>query len=308
MSHLNAAAAATNRPTASIVLPAWLLVLLVSDLPDIVLHHSGFGPAPSWLFWVKLAVIVAFALVTLVVRAVRSLLSFAWVLAVFYLALGGTGMIRRTQWFQSSFNFEGVSFVRGYCAVYALDIIVALAVIVALMVVKRSRCAIFLVKGDTSAPIEPVRWLGIKQGESWRLFGWIFALVAGLGVAVPTVLGMQPSGGMLLRALPLLPAALLFAAINAFTEEVYFRSSFLATLPEAVGRSHALLMTVLFFGLAHYLSGSPPGIPGAVMTGFLAFLLGKAMLETRGMLWPWFIHFVPDVVIFVSYALLFVNR
>jgi hypothetical protein len=44
------------------------------------------------------------------------------------------------------------------------------------------------------------------------------------------------------------------------------------------------------------------------MTGFLAFLLGKSMLETRGLAWPWFIHFVPDVVIFASYAVLWVQR
>jgi hypothetical protein len=40
------------------------------------------------------------------------------------------------------------------------------------------------------------------------------------------------------------------------------------------------------------------------MTGFLAWLIGKSMLETGGFLWPWFIHFVPDVVVFASYALL----
>jgi len=153
-----------------------------------------------------------------------------------------------------------------------------------------------------------VRWLGIRQGESWRTFGWIFALAAGLGVLIPTALGLRLSAEVLLRALPLLPAVLLFAAVNAFTEEVYFRASFLATLPDVIGRGHALLMTAVFFGLAHYLGGSPPGVVGVAMTGFLAFLLGKAMLETRGMLWAWFIHFVPDVVIFASYAVLFVQK
>ncbi len=44
------------------------------------------------------------------------------------------------------------------------------------------------------------------------------------------------------------------------------------------------------------------------MTGFLAWILGKSMLETRGLLWPWFIHFVPDVVIFASYAVLWTGR
>jgi membrane protease YdiL (CAAX protease family) len=63
------------------------------------------------------------------------------------------------------------------------------------------------------------------------------------------------------------------------------------------------LINVAFFGLAHWLAGSPGGILGFAMTGFLAFLLGKAMLETKGFLWSWIIHFFPDVVIFFSYAL-----
>jgi hypothetical protein len=28
------------------------------------------------------------------------------------------------------------------------------------------------------------------------------------------------------------------------------------------------------------------------------------MLETRGIAWPWLMHFLPDVVVFFSYALL----
>ena len=34
------------------------------------------------------------------------------------------------------------------------------------------------------------------------------------------------------------------------------------------------------------------------MAGFLGWLLGKAMLETHGLAWPWFIHFVQDVLTF----------
>jgi uncharacterized protein len=34
------------------------------------------------------------------------------------------------------------------------------------------------------------------------------------------------------------------------------------------------------------------------MAGFLGWFLGKAMVETRGLFWPWFIHFVHDVLIF----------
>jgi hypothetical protein len=157
------------------------------------------------------------------------------------------------------------------------------------------------------APIEPVRWLGIKAGESWKAFGWIFTGAAALAVFIPTILAIAPSGDTIRRALPLVPAALLFAAINAFTEEAYFRTSFLSTLHEVIGKTHTLLLTLVFFGLSHWLWGSPPGIIGFLMTGFLAWLIGKSMLETKGILWPWIIHFVPDAVVFISYALLFVQ-
>jgi len=37
--------------------------------------------------------------------------------------------------------------------------------------VKRKRVAFFLTRGDWQAPVEPVKWLGIKTGESWKVFG-----------------------------------------------------------------------------------------------------------------------------------------
>ncbi len=46
---------------------------------------------------------------------------------------------------------------------------------------------------------------------------------------------------------------------------------------------------------------------GFLMTGFLAWVLGKAMLETKGFFWPWLIHFLPDVVIFYAYAIAWVR-
>ena len=167
--------------------------------------------------------------------------------------------------------------------------------------------AFFLVKGQLDAPIGRSAGWGSRPGESWKTFGWIFAAVAALASSSRPSSASHPRRETILRALPLLPVALLLAAINAFTEEAYYRASLLSTLHETVGKTHALLLTVVFFGLGHWLYGSPPGIVGFLMVGFLAWLLGKSMLETKGILWPWFIHFLPDVVIFISYALLFVQ-
>jgi membrane protease YdiL (CAAX protease family) len=289
-----------------LLIVAWGVMLIVSDLPDILITRMG-GSIPAWMFWAKAGFLAVFLGLTLLWKAFRPLRQYALVLLALFLALGLTSLVRGTAWFQGCFNHAGISFFAGYAAVMVLDILVALAVIAVLWLMKRDRAAFFLVKGRMNAPIQPIRWLGIKAGASWKTFGWIFAGAAALSVFVPTILGIAPSGKTLLRALPLVPAAVLFAAVNAFTEEAYFRASFLSTLHEAIGKTQTLLITLVFFGLAHWLYGSPPGLVGFLMTGFLAWLIGRSMLETKGILWPWIIHFAPDVVIFISYALLFVR-
>jgi len=290
----------------TMILTAWAVMLAVSDLPDILVTTLG-GAIPPWMLWAKAGFLAAFLVLTLAWKAIRPLWQYAVIFLVLFLSLSLTDLIRNTDWFQSSFNYVGVSFFTGYVAVFVLDIIVALLVLAALWLMKRDRKAFFFVKGQMDAPIEPIRWLGVKAGESWKAFGWIFAAVAALAVAIPTILGIAPSGETFLRALPLLPVVLLLAAVNAFTEEAYYRCSLLSTLHETIGKTHTLFLTVVYFGLEHWLYGSPPGLLGFLMVGFLAWLLGKAMLETKGFLWPWFIHFVPDAVIFFSYALLFVQ-
>ncbi|MBM3308422.1 MAG: CPBP family intramembrane metalloprotease [Candidatus Eisenbacteria bacterium] len=283
---------------------AWAVMLAVSDLPDIVVASLGRA-APAWAFWAKAAFLAAFLALTLVWRRVRPLRQYALVLLVLFLALGLTSFLRGTARFQGSFNYAGVPFFTGYAAIMTLDVLVAAAIVAVLWFMKRDRRAFFLARGRLDAPVGPIRWLGIRGGESWRALGWIFGGAAGLAVLVPTVIGIAPTRDMVVRALPLVPAAVLFAAINAFTEETYFRASILSTLHDVIGETQTLLIAAVFFGLAHWLHGSPPGPAGSLMTGFLAWLIGRSMLETRGMLWPWFIHFVPDVVIFVSYALMF---
>jgi hypothetical protein len=285
---------------------AWVGMLILSSLPDILFQYLT-GQVPAWIDQAKLAGLILFLFIVLGWRRVRPLWQYALVLLVFYLTYVITQGIYQSSWWQTRFGGEDVSFFIGFWGIFILDFVIALAVIAVLWMMKRHRQDFFLTRGRLDAPIKPVLWLGIREGESWRTFGWIFAVVASLLVAIPTLLVMHPTLETLLLALPLLPAALFFAAINAFNEEIYFRASLLSTLPEVIGSSQAMLITITMFGLAHYLYGSPPGVIGFLMTGFLAFLLGKSMLETRGFTWPWFIHFLPDAVVFFSYAVAFVR-
>ena len=82
-------------------------------------------------------------------------------------------------------------------------------------------------------------------------------------------------------------------------EEVSYRSSLLAPLHKFVGKQHALALTAVFFGLAHYAGGVPLAtLPTIFMTGFLGWFMAKAMLESKGFFWTWLIHFIADIPVF----------
>lgn len=95
---------------------------------------------------------------------------------------------------------------------------------------------------------------------------------------------------------------LLAAALNAFNEEMSYKASFLSVLEEPVGKSQSLLLMAAYFGIGHYY-GIPYGTVGVLMAAFLGWLLGKSMLETRGLAWAWFLHLLQDILIFSFLAI-----
>lgn len=179
----------------------------------------------------------------------------------------------------------------------ALKLLITLVIIAALYWMFRKRERFFLCLGNRSAPARPVFWLGIGNGESWKKVGTRFALFLSLGTLVFLVIAGRPPVDIVMKAVPFLPAILLAAALNAFYEEMTYKASFLAVLEEVVGRNQALWMMAAFFGIWHFY-GIPYGIIGVAMASFLGWFLGKSMLETRGLIWAWFLHFCQDVLIF----------
>ena len=291
-----------KRSNSLVLIFAWMVVLLVSDLPN-VLFVKFLEVEPPWLPWAKIGVLLVALVLCLLLEAIRPLWQFAVVFLVFSLANMGVDWVYYSDFWQNRFYGETISYTASYISFQILDVIRALLVIAALWWVKRNRLDFYLAKGQLDAPIEPVRWLGIGKGESWRVFGWIFTGCAALAIVIPLALYVPLTAEAFSRALPLLPVAILLAGLNAFAEEAYYRASMLSTLTDVLGKNQSLLLACVFFGLAHFLYGSPPGFIGFALTGFLAFLLGKSMLETKGMLWAWVMHFVPDVFIFFSYAM-----
>lgn len=278
------------------ILVAWALTLLVSLLPNIIFKEL-FGLEAPWLYWVKLGILGAAAFVSIFWRALKPLHNFAFILLVIFVAEELFQRLRSSALWQGWFGGDSAPFIQSMLSTQLIRFAVALTIILALLSLGYRRQDFFLQLGKLDAPIQPVRWLGFSKPDPWTRFGGQFAIYISLGLLLFLVLGGRPTPALLLQALPMLPAVLFFAVLNAFNEEMTYRASLLATLENGVGAQHALWIAVAFFGIGHYY-GVPYGVIGVLMASFLGWLLGKAMLETRGFFWAWFIHFLQDVLIF----------
>jgi hypothetical protein len=184
----------------------------------------------------------------------------------------------------------------------SLRLVVTLLIILTLLLLGKKRRDFFLMRGDIDAPVEPIRWLGVRPGMRWKKFGFWLTIFLSLGTLAFLIIAGRPPLDIALQALPFLPAILLAAALNAFNEEMTYKASFLSVLESPVGPRQALYMVAAFFGIGHFY-GVPYGVVGVLLAGFLGWILGKSMLETRGLFWAWFIHFWQDVWIFSFLAI-----
>jgi hypothetical protein len=78
---------------------------------------------------------------------------------------------------------------------------------------------------------------------------------------------------------------------------VYF--NVVTALDGIFSRPTIYMISALIFGVPHYF-GVSGGLMGALMAGFLGWLLAKSIAETEGIFWAWFIHFLQDVIIFTG--------
>jgi len=158
--------------------------------------------------------------------------------------------------------------------------------VTALLIMGKRRQDFFLAKGNL---------------KKWKRPGIIIAL----SIMVLTFLFFDydlPSAAIL-KALPLMPAALLFAALAAFDEEVRSRATLLPHLYDVVGKNHAIMITAFYFGMGHYFGGVPSGVEGFFIAGALGWLYATMMLETRGVFMPWLNHFLTNIPTFIFWAI-----
>ncbi|MFS0868700.1 CPBP family intramembrane glutamic endopeptidase [Paenibacillus xylanilyticus] len=207
-------------------------------------------------------------------------------------------------WFRSSPLLALEIFER---AIYNLEIsyqvtVLLLAVIVIGIVYgvagKDGLAYLNLTKRD--GKIRPEPWIGIKpkETETWKNLGLNFAIVITLVTAVVIYFQVVHGGNVSLKLYPGVILILVFALMNAFSEEIIFRFSFVAVVSRyGLSPYVAQGLAAAIFGVVHYF-GNPGGVLGVLMAAFIGWFLAKSMLETKGFFWALTIHFLQDVVIF----------
>lgn len=185
----------------------------------------------------------------------------------------------------------------------SIQLLIALGALVILFRLGYRRSDLFMRAGSPSRSCEPTWVVGLRTERSWYRAG----VAVGVLLLGPLVLFLLAGGATYefgtyppTELAVLVPVILVVAAMNAFTEEAIFRAIPAAELTEAVGKSAALFLMSAFFGLAHYY-GTPGGPLGVLMTGFLAWMLAKSMLETRGIAVAFVIHWLLDIAIIAAF-------
>lgn len=160
--------------------------------------------------------------------------------------------------------------------------------------------------GELRAPARPVAVLGIRQGESWGKVGLTFAVIisavtaAFVGSANWEEFSSASWSSIALAAIVAVP----LSASNALCEEVITRWAVVASMRGQLSNL-APWVSALIFGGVHWF-GIPGGPVGSLMAGFLGWLLARQIQDTRGIGWPWIIHFCQDMIIFTVTIAIFI--
>ena len=273
-------------------LALWAVVAVVSPASEIVFQLVA-GSVPNWLLSARIAALTAVLVATAYVKRIRAL----WPLCLAYLfqliLMAIRGIATTSPAYRSWVLSHG--FVGGTLALHMIGLMLIAPVVIWFL---RSPDRFYFRLGDPAARVE-LPWL--ETGEKplrWNTLGLLFALVSGL--VAWTFVGY--TGREVSYQWRMALWAVLFACVNSFGKELLNRNILVSTVQPAFGAQHAILVSSVIFGIGHW-NGLPAGPIGVVMTFVLGYVAAKALIETRGMFWPWFMHMVPDCVLFYYWGL-----
>ena len=293
-------------PPAELTALAWGTILFLST-PQIILRLFGRGVPGgplglSWLAWVQVVVLTVLWVVTWVWPTVKPLRGFVLALLAYWVGIflilpfivesaAWSNWVQQDSW--------GVWLVADRLGTHLVLVALMALTLIGSGIGRRE---LFLVRGNPSAPAQPTRLLQGRKSVPWNLVvrGWLPYYV--IIVVIVEVILVRPGVSQITRALIYLPAIVIGAAINAFAEEFEFRSMLLARLEPVLGPRQAILMAAGLFGLLHYY-GDPGGPFGVLLAGYLGWIAAKSMIETRGFVWAFSIHFLGDFIVYAFWAM-----
>jgi hypothetical protein len=267
----------------------WTVALVAVGLPQIGIDLSG-RIAPGWLPVGDVIMVASALALSILWRPLRPFTRFLLVLLALQPAVH-SGLWPSAL---ATVRFDLPGGQPSLSSEFILELALALGLLGVLLMAGLRRRQLFLGLGRSGALAAPIRGL-FDRAITWSRLGPVSAVLIGAGTLAFLAVGIGlPSIG---KVQAVLPAVLLFAAINAFNEEALFRAAPMATLDGPLGRREATLLAVAHFAIPHYF-GVPFGLVGVAMAAVLGWWLFKCLVETRGLLWPWIIHVVQDIAIF----------
>lgn len=297
MNEVISASSSTPQPIngrSNLRVAAWVIVLLLT-VPEIILR-AFLQVDTSWMLAARLILLAGLFALSFAWQLIRPLRGFLLVMLVIYGVEGwffGT-LVPQTQVYQNVF---GSSVNLAFFGERLLRIGAVLVMLLVLLGMGLKRRDFFLAVGDLKATAEPAKGFGVpRTPEPWTKFGRNYALIS-VGILLFFMIpALQPSLSNF--SLGLLLFAMLCAAMNSFAEEFLYRSALLPQVLPLFGKSASLLLVPAWFGLAHYF-GVPSGITGVLITAIGGWFFAKSMIETRGIAWAWFLHFLADFVVYM---------
>lgn len=157
----------------------------------------------------------------------------------------------------------------------------------------------FLRIGQLDAIPVKETWLGINGKASWLVNGFQLLFFISLATGIFMFIVVKYTNSLENFQWNFVPYILLFSLTNSLAEELIFRFAIVGGLTGYSSKIMMLILSAVLFGLPHFF-GNPGGIIGVIMSAVLGYILCKAAIETKGLMIPWTIHFVQDVIIFTA--------
>ena len=208
-----------------------------------------------------------------------------------------------SKWTNGIVIFEGLSTKINKQILYqSITLLGTMVFLFALWLTKKNTFKAYFRKGNLSADILPEPFMGIqpKTNENWIHLGRNFSIIISVVTAIVIYFQLIGGNGISIGTMvSMLPFSIVFALSNSFVEESITRLGVVVVLKDAVKDRTIPFVSALLFGSVHYW-GNPGGILGVLVAGFLGWFLTKSIIETKGIFWAWWIHFLQDVIIITA--------